>query len=337
MRPFSHYLECVKTERVEVDFNLAGTTPAPPKKLRPMSFMTKEAPQTDVYASVLGSLEKMLKARKGEVTLLPGCSQALQVTLAAITSPGDVILIETPTYEPFLATAQFLGLRIRRFKRTGLREKDLQQIRRKSVGAKVILLANPSCPSGHLLSRADLYQLSKLGPTLVVDEIYLPLFDKGTLTRLSHPKSIHISGLSKTVGLSSARVGWARANKTTIEKINRIATLYHVDMPTPSLQVANQALSNWKKLLLPSFQNILLNSEVARNLPLTASLQGSFASLRVPKKFSSGHQFAEALRKKSVWVRAGEWFENPRTVRINLLTEPSKFKKACAIILDLYA
>ena len=42
---------------------------------------------------------------------------ALAAPLAAATDPGDEILVEQPTYELLLSTAQYLGLKMKRFQR----------------------------------------------------------------------------------------------------------------------------------------------------------------------------------------------------------------------------
>ena len=41
-----------------------------------------------------------------------GCTEAIQLALRALTRPGDVLLVEAPSYYGFLETAESLGLRV---------------------------------------------------------------------------------------------------------------------------------------------------------------------------------------------------------------------------------
>jgi len=48
------------------------------------------------------------------VVAASGASMANHLTMAVVIEPGDVVLIERPTYEPLVSTARFLGAEVRR-------------------------------------------------------------------------------------------------------------------------------------------------------------------------------------------------------------------------------
>jgi DNA-binding transcriptional MocR family regulator len=51
------------------------------------------------------------------VVTAQGASMANFLTMATLLERGDEVLIEKPTYEPFLAAASYLGANIKRFPR----------------------------------------------------------------------------------------------------------------------------------------------------------------------------------------------------------------------------
>lgn len=336
MRAYSRYLDVVKNERVAAKHNLAGSTP-------PTPIAAKNSGKTVQAVDVTTTLAKMLRVKAFEVALCPGSSQALFQTLAAITQPGDRIAVEIPTYEPFLAAARFLNLKLTRFKRSGDFTRDLKAIKTACRGTKAILISNPHCPTGFTFSPSELTKIAKLGPKVVVDEVYLPLFSDGKMTSLRHRNLISIGGLSKSIGYSACRLGWVAADRTTIEKVNRIALNLNIDMPQPSLEMALYGLRNWNRIIGILSRSIKANHKhlenfKARNpkvIPNSAP-PGSIGVLKVPQRFKSGHIFAAALAKKSVWTRAGENFEMPGYVRVSYFSTPAQFRSALKKIETFY-
>src|SRR6267142_5453939 len=57
-------------------------------------------------------------APENVVTISGGTSMANHLAMAALLEHGDEVLIEEPTYEPILATAEYFGARIKRFPRS---------------------------------------------------------------------------------------------------------------------------------------------------------------------------------------------------------------------------
>jgi DNA-binding transcriptional MocR family regulator len=53
-----------------------------------------------------------LAIQPDEIVVTNGCTEAIQLALRALTRPGDVILVESPSYYGFPQTAESLGLRV---------------------------------------------------------------------------------------------------------------------------------------------------------------------------------------------------------------------------------
>lgn len=344
MRPYSHYLDSLSHECVKAKYHLAGSTPPPPENWpKNMKLVKHESPNSNEFQSVMRRLARMCDSLPAELALSPGSSQAMFQALAATCAPGDKIIIETPVYEPFVATAKFLGLRIVHFKRRGVFAHDFKEICKQARHARAILISNPHCPSGHLYTAQELKKIARIGPKLIVDEVYLPLFSNGCLSLVNSRNTISVSGLSKSTGLSNLRLGWVKADSKTIIDINRVALNLNIAMPMASLQLADLALIKWKSLISPIQDRAQINRALveafSKNHPTVMLGRfdlGNFLTLKVPKKFTSGAEFSNALLRRSVWVRAGENFFQPKTIRLHLMLEPKKFKKAFQIIEELY-
>jgi DNA-binding transcriptional MocR family regulator len=65
------------------------------------------------YAPLQKRLAERLGADASSIVAVTGTSMANHLAMAAIIEPGDEILIEYPTYELLLSTAQYLGASVR--------------------------------------------------------------------------------------------------------------------------------------------------------------------------------------------------------------------------------
>lgn len=344
MRPASSYLSAIKSEKLFVQYNLAGTTPPQVKARLSINISLDERNRPVALENLKNALAELSGTSSSNIGITAGASQGLFQSLAAVTKIGDTILVESPTYEPFLATARFLGLKVREFKRTGDFKKDLLRIKLGSKQVKAILFSNPNAPTGMIYTSKQISEISRIGPVLIVDEAYLPLFSNGRVSSVSRFRNtISIGSMSKSIGLSVARVGWVITNRTLLNKILNVASVLNVDMATPSLYLSSKVLGDWHLQI----KRLISLAEVNRRVVLDFSKKypgkipwgfssGHFFVLRIPSAYSTSREFSRSLRKKSVWVRDCELFGLPQFVRINVLISPRKFRLAMRIIESLY-
>lgn len=344
MRPYSHYLENMLAEKITVKHHLAGSTPPLPthwrkKTLRAAQINSSKAP---FNKTLLNRLAKWAGTSADRVALCPGGSQCAFQVLAAVTSPGEKILIEFPVYEPFVAAAKFLGLKVVHFRRTGDFAKDLRAIKAGAKGCRRILISNPHCPTGQMYTGSELHKISKVRP-LIVDEVFLPLFDGGKITRVKSGDIISMGSFSKSLGLGSLRVGWVIADKSVQKKIRLIGFNMHIDMPSSAVQLAELASREWQPILRKSSALADKNRELVTrfidNFPAAVPFgfeKGFFFMLKVPKRFRTGHAFAKEILKHGAWIRPGEDFSMPGFVRIHVLVPPKDFAKVFSAIASYY-
>ena len=341
MRATSSYLYTIRNDS-PIRIHLGGSTPP----ILQTAQQCLLAQRTQLAAEMTAEIKKILTQGLGceNVELVPASTQACVQVLAAITEPGDTILIEYPTYEPYLAAAKFLNLKIKRFKRTGDPQKDLADIKKQSSKAHVILLSNPHCPTGMVYDADFVNQLQKLKPFLLLDEVFLPLTKDGKLTQIKswNKKTISISSLSKSTGLGEIRFGWVTGTPDVLDRVRKVGNHFHSQLPTPILTPALHALRNFSTILAeinvlanqnrPILQQSVLAPHLSQNLQ-----KGFFTTLKVPKGISSGKVFMQKLLQEGILVRDGAHFEMPKHVRLHTLLPTEDFRQAVAKISSFYA
>ncbi|GEK92127.1 MalY/PatB family protein [Alkalibacterium kapii] len=125
---------------------------------------------------------------KDHILLSPGVLSSIAVTIAALTEPGDSVLIHDPVYPPFYAMPEKNNRQIYRSPliiSDGRYEMDFDNIEQqfKEKNIKLFILSQPHNPGGRIWSKEELVRLTDLcihyGVTLISDEIHSDLVYSG--------------------------------------------------------------------------------------------------------------------------------------------------------------
>jgi Aspartate/tyrosine/aromatic aminotransferase len=218
-------------------YNLA-TSGAPNVSMRDFPF---EKEDLELTYGVYG-YEPLIEAIAGKngvksenVVLAFGASMANHLALAATIEPGDEILIERPTYELLVSTAEYLGARVKFFERrheNGFRI-DAEEIE-KLIGEKtrLVVITNLHNPSSVFAEEQILQSVgafaARVGARVLVDEVYLDtMFEEAPQTSFHLGENFVVTNsLTKTYGLSGLRCGWILADKNLAEKMRRLNDLF---------------------------------------------------------------------------------------------------------------
>lgn len=176
-----------------------------------------------------------------EVTITCGALEAINLALRAMTRPGTVIAVESPTYFGILGTAASLGVKVvevTTHPQQGMDLAELDQAIRKHNVKVCITMTNCQNPLGYCLSddrKKALVQLAeKHSLILIEDEVYsdlvfqelrprsLKYFDRKGLVVLC-------SSISKTIS-PGLRIGWVAAGQFQAE-IERLKFLTNISTP----------------------------------------------------------------------------------------------------------
>jgi aspartate/methionine/tyrosine aminotransferase len=184
-----------------------------------------------------------------EVTVTCGASEALHVALQTLVNPGDEVIIIEPFYENYHPDVVMAG-GIPRY--ITLRAPDYTFDARELAAAfnkrtRAILLTNPHNPTGRVFTREELElvaeQCRKWNVIAISDEIYEHLVYDGrrhismaTLPGMQD-RTITVSGLSKTFGVTGWRLGYFHAAPHLTKQIRKLHDYITLAAPSP-LQIA---------------------------------------------------------------------------------------------------
>lgn len=175
-----------------------------------------------------------------------GCDSLLALVLRATCGPGDAVITTAGTYPTFAYFAQGQGCRLIEVsyiqndaqdsvQGAPVLAPDLAALARqaRSSGARLVYLANPDNPSGHLHSDQDVATLRAELPDdcwLLLDEAYhdfRPNAERPGANR-AMPRVIRCRTLSKAHGLAGLRVGYAIAEPEVLAMLMKVRIHYAV-------------------------------------------------------------------------------------------------------------
>lgn len=129
-----------------------------------------------------------------------------------------------------------------------------EAILRLSAVPHVMLIANPSNPTGSLYEDESLARLwdavSRRGGVMIVDEIYSGLvYDRKFRTALAlSDEIIVVNGFSKTHAMTGWRLGWMVVPQALVRPIQKVAQNVFISAPTISQYAALEALDAFREV-----------------------------------------------------------------------------------------
>jgi cysteine-S-conjugate beta-lyase len=161
-----------------------------------------------------------------DVMFLPGVVVAVNLTLHALSQPGDGALIQTPVYPPFFGAPLNAKMKLQEMELTlgesGGYEIDFQAFEESITGdTRVFILCNPHNPIGRVFRRDELEKMAEIclrhDVVICSDEIHCDLLFKGvrhiptaslnpevgqnTVTLMAPSKTYNIAGLKCSVAI----------------------------------------------------------------------------------------------------------------------------------------
>lgn len=192
----------------------------------------------------------------GEVLVTVGGSEAIDIGLRAILNPGEEVIIPQPSYVSYKPCTILAGgvpvivnlKEENNFKLTS--EELLGAITDKT---KVLILPFPNNPTGAVMERSDLEQISKIciekDIYVMSDEIYSELTYSGKHVSIASlegmkERTILINGFSKAYAMTGWRLGYACGPEKIIKQMTKIHQFAIMCAPTTSQYAAIEALKN---------------------------------------------------------------------------------------------
>ncbi|WP_415721385.1 PLP-dependent aminotransferase family protein [Photobacterium ganghwense] len=173
-----------------------------------------------------------------EIVITAGGLEALNLSLRAVTRPGDWVVVESPTFYGALQALENLGLKaisVRTHPQEGIDLGSLERALQTHSAKACWLMTNHQNPLGYTLSLEKKQQLAallkKYQVHLIEDDVYSELYigDSKPLPAKAFDEQgqfMHCSSFSKTL-VEGFRIGWVAAGKQAlkIQKLQLMSTL----------------------------------------------------------------------------------------------------------------
>ena len=204
-----------------------------------------------------------LKRRQGieynplkEVLVTVGGSEAIDIGLRALINPGEEVIIPQPSYVSYEPCAVLAGAKpvIINLKAENEFRLTVEELKSAITDkTKVLILPFPNNPTGAIMERKDLEEISKIiienDIYVMSDEIYAELTYKGEHTSIASLEgmkehTILINGFSKAYAMTGWRLGYACAPESIIKQMTKIHQFAIMCAPTTSQYAAVEALKN---------------------------------------------------------------------------------------------
>ncbi len=190
-----------------------------------------------------------------QILVTIGASEAIDLVLRAITSPGDEILVPEPSYVSYSPGVVFAGgnpVGVETLEKDDFRLTPEGLEKAVTPRTKALILPYPNNPTGAVMTREDLEAISKVirehDLFVISDEIYSELIYDGhvhvSFADLPgmYERTITINGFSKAFAMTGWRVGYACGPEEIISVMNKIHQYAIMCAPRQGQVAAAEAL-----------------------------------------------------------------------------------------------
>lgn len=180
--------------------------------------------------------DNKLDYKLNEIIVSSGAKQSVFNSIFAIVNPGDEVIIASPywvSYPAMISLAGGKSIVINTNESTGFKITAEQLKKAVTPKTKLLILCNPSNPTGAVYSRDELASLAEIvlknNFYVLSDEIYEKLvyddckfFSFASLGDDVKQRTIIVNGISKSYAMTGWRIGYAAAQESIISAINKI-------------------------------------------------------------------------------------------------------------------
>jgi len=178
-----------------------------------------------------------------EITVTCGATEAMIATLLALVDPGDEVIVFEPFYENYGPDTILADARPVYVPLEPGQPLELDRLAAAfSPRTRAVVVNSPGNPSGRVLTRAELGAIAELcvrhDALAVTDEIYEHIRYEGEHVPIAtlpgmRPRTVTISGASKTFSVTGWRIGWIVAPPALTDAIRKVHDFLTVGAPAP--------------------------------------------------------------------------------------------------------
>jgi aspartate/methionine/tyrosine aminotransferase len=189
------------------------------------------------------------------VTATSGGTEAMLAAFMTVINPGDQVIVFSPVYENYIPDSILSGAELIY---VPLHPPDFSldpdELRAGfELGARALILCNPSNPTGKVFSPAELQTITDLAQEfdafVITDEVYEHIvYAPNRHTHMAtlpgmFERTISTGSLSKTYAVTGWRLGYAIASPKITDGIRKVHDFLTIGAPTPLQEAAVTALN----------------------------------------------------------------------------------------------
>ncbi len=264
---------------------------------------------------------------EAEIIVTVGASEAIDIAMRALLNPGDEVIVVEPcfvSYAPMVTLAGGVAVTVQATKENDFKILPSQIEEVITEKTKAILICSPNNPTGTMLNKSELEELSAIADKhdllIIADEIYAELVYDEEYTSMAaingmRERTILINGFSKGFAMTGWRLGFVCAPEEIANAMLKIHQYAMMCASTMAQYAALEALKNCRsdvEEMVKSYRrrrNFIVQS--FNEIGLTCHEPGGafYAFPSIESTGLSSQDFAEQLlRKEGVAVVPGDVF-----------------------------
>jgi histidinol-phosphate aminotransferase len=232
--------------------------------------------------------------RDEQVVIGVGATGVILQVLLAVTSPGEKMVMTSPTFDGYPIFAQMARLESVTLALDAHGHHDLEAMADAAADARVVVVCRPHNPTGTVESAADIEHFLQRVPSdtvVVLDEAYVeflpPEFriDAPTLVA-RYPNVVVLRTFSKAYGLAGLRVGYLIGHEPVAQAVRKTMLPFTVNSLAQAAAVASLAAESE---LLERVEHVVKERD------------------RVRRELLADGWTVPATEANFVWLPLGEW------------------------------
>lgn len=293
------------------------------------------APQLAAGAAFLGRIG--LEIPPSSITFANGGQQGVFAALMALSRPGDALVVEALTYQPVMAMALHLGLRLVpvAMDGEGVLPDAFEAAVRRSSARLAYLMPTLHTPTTATLGAdrrqaiADIAERREM--TIIEDDVFgfLPRERPAPIAALAPSRTVFVTSVSKSMA-PGLRVGYVAAPGLLLSAIETAIAISSWMPPPLMAEIARRWIAGGAGARLNAAQQAhanrrqLMARRLLGNRPYSANPDGLHLWLPLPGEWQVS-SFVAAANEAGVRVNAGDLFaagtDKPSAVRLCLSHE----------------
>lgn len=284
-----------------------------------------------------------------EILVTVGVSEALDLAMRALLSPGDEVLIPEPCYVSYKTCVMLSGgipVPVPTSIENEFRITPQQLEKHLTPKTKILLIGYPNNPTGAILTEKELLQIAEFAKQhdliVISDEIYAHLTYEGNHICFAglpgmRDRTILLNGFSKAYAMTGWRLGFALSNPDFIAAMTKIHQYTMLCAPITAQVAAIEALEHGEEemqKMITSYncrRRLMIEGFRSMNLPCFEPKGAFYIFPSIKETGLSSMEFAEALLKaERVALVPGNAFGNSGEgyVRCSYATSIEKLSQA---------